>query len=57
MSSKFLHEVAHDPHAGTNYQDLWTQVGRYTYSNFAMQAFGFSSMSPITSAHPLFTDL
>lgn len=43
MNRKFLHEVAHDPHAGTNYQDLWTQVGRYTYSNFAMQAFGFSS--------------
>ncbi|KAG6364932.1 hypothetical protein INS49_006536 [Diaporthe citri] len=41
-TAKFLHEVAHDPHAGTNYQDLWTQVGRYTYSNFAMQAFGFS---------------
>ncbi|KAH8742573.1 cytochrome P450, partial [Diaporthe sp. PMI_573] len=42
-TAKFLHEVAHDPHAGTNYQDLWTQVGRYTYSNFAMQAFGFST--------------
>lgn len=40
-TAKFLHEVAHDPAAGTASQDLWTQIGRYTYSNFAMQSFGF----------------
>lgn len=41
-TAKFLHEVAHDPNAGQPSQDLSTQIGRYTYSNFAMQAFGFS---------------
>jgi hypothetical protein len=38
---KFLHEVANDPDAGTAKQDLWAQIGRYTYSTFAMQSFGF----------------
>jgi hypothetical protein len=40
-TSKFLDEVIHDPTAGTDKQDLWTQIGRYTYSNFAKQTFGF----------------
>ncbi|KAH8783605.1 cytochrome P450 [Hyaloscypha finlandica] len=40
-TSKFLDEVVHDPTAGTDKQDLWTQIGRYTYSNFAKQTFGF----------------
>lgn len=41
-TARFLHEVAHDPKAGTSSQDLWAQLGRYTYSNFTMQSFGFS---------------
>lgn len=41
-TARFLHEVAHDPQAGLPGQDLWAQIGRYTYSNFAMQSFGFS---------------
>jgi hypothetical protein len=30
-TSKFLDEVVHDPTAGTDKQDLWTRIGRYTY--------------------------
>ncbi|GME54079.1 cytochrome P450 [Neofusicoccum parvum] len=37
---KFLHEVAHDPNAGTDKQELWPKIGRYTYSAFAQQTFG-----------------
>ncbi|KAL1633676.1 hypothetical protein SLS56_002824 [Neofusicoccum ribis] len=37
---KFLHEVAHDPDAGTDKQELWPKIGRYTYSAFAQQTFG-----------------
>ncbi|PQE14708.1 Cytochrome P450 protein [Rutstroemia sp. NJR-2017a BBW] len=40
-TSKFLYEIAHDPVAGSSSSDLWTHIGRYTYSNFAKQAFGF----------------
>jgi hypothetical protein len=47
-TSKFLDEVVHDPIAGTDKQDLWTQIGRYTYSNFAKQTFGFDvSFNPM----------
>jgi hypothetical protein len=40
-TAKFLHELVHDSSVGTPSQDLWAQIGRYTYSNFAMQSFGF----------------
>ena len=40
-TAKFLSEVVHDPAGGTEKQDLWAQIGRYTYSNFAKQTFGF----------------
>lgn len=47
-----MHEVTHDPNAGTPAQDLWSQIGRYTYSNFAMQAFGFEIESAKDPAIP-----
>lgn len=40
-TAKFVHEMARDPAGGTDGQDLWAEIGRYTYSNFAMQAMGF----------------
>ncbi|CZR59874.1 related to O-methylsterigmatocystin oxidoreductase [Phialocephala subalpina] len=49
---KFMHEVMHDPNVGTPAQALWTQIGRYTYSNFAMQAFGFEIESAQDPAIP-----
>lgn len=46
-TAKFLHQAAHDPSAGSPVQrkHLWAQIARYTYSNFAMQAFGFEVSS------------
>ncbi|KAH7047397.1 cytochrome P450 [Macrophomina phaseolina] len=37
---RFLYNASHDSDAGTDKQDVWPQLERYTYSAFAQQTFG-----------------
>ncbi|KAK7703706.1 hypothetical protein SLS57_010813 [Botryosphaeria dothidea] len=49
---KFLHDVAHDPNAGTDEQELWPKLGRYTYSAFAQQTFGLEIKTDTSPSIP-----
>jgi cytochrome P450 len=39
-TAKFMHEVSNNPSVGDSSENLWTAIGRYTYSTFSSQTFG-----------------
>ncbi|KAF2994211.1 hypothetical protein E8E14_000798 [Neopestalotiopsis sp. 37M] len=44
-TAKFIYETSIDQDAGTDQQNLWAQIGRYTYSTFALQTLGLEIKS------------